>query len=378
MKRVLFFLESLSNGGAEKILSAIVSNLDSKKYNVTVCTVTDEGIYQEKVSKYCRYYSFVKVADYHAGGLRKIRYRSELYFIYHAPIQKVYRKYITDNYDIEVAFIEGYAVKFIAASANRFSKKVTWVHIDMKKNPYAEKYFNSHRQHYSAYKSYKRICCVSENVRRTFENMFFDDTRVVVQYNPVDSEDIVKKAEEKVDLIPNSILQLGTIGRLEEQKGYIRLVDMLGKLYNKGYEFGLWIMGEGSQRQQIENLIEKYHLENNVKLVGFQTNPYKYMSKCDAFICSSYAEGFSTAATEALILGKPIFTTDCAGMEELFGMEKCGEIVPNTDEELFGLLERLVSGNIEIYSFSQAIKRRAVDFDIKKRMKEIEKLLDSV
>lgn len=376
MKKILFFLESLSNGGAEKVLSDIVSNLNKEKYDVTVCTVTDEGTYQEKVIQHCKYQPFLKLADYRAGGLKRLQYRGRLHFIYHAPVQRVYKRYIKDNYDAEIAFIEGYATKLIAASSDKNSKKLAWVHTDMWKNPYSEKYYRNHQEHCAVYNYYDRVCCVSESVRKRFNNMFFDDARVVVQYNPVDSVDIIRKAKEEIPLIPNSTLQLGTIGRLEEQKGYMRLVNMLGKLHDRGYEFGLWIMGEGSQRLQIEDIINKWNLQDNVKLIGFQRNPYKYMSKCDGFICSSYAEGFSTAATEALILGKPIFTTECAGMYELFGNKNCGEIVPNTDEALFDLLERLVSGKIKIQNFSEGVKHRAVEFDIKKRMEEIEKLLD--
>jgi glycosyltransferase involved in cell wall biosynthesis len=207
--------------------------------------------------------------------------------------------------------------------------------------------------------------------------MFFDDDRVIVQYNPVDRDDIIKKGNEKIDLIPNSFLQLGTIGRLEEQKGFTRLIDCVGKLKEQDYKFSLWIVGEGSLRGELEAKIKEYSLEDYVKLVGFHSNPYKYMSKCNAFICSSYAEGFSTSATEALILGKPIFTTDCAGMNELFGGEKCGEIVPNTDEGLYDMLENLASGKWQPQDYTQAVQNRIDFFDIKERIKEIEGILDN-
>ena len=66
MKKILFFIESLSRGGAEKVLSDIVSNLDKNKYDVTVYTVTDCGEYQPVVEKYCNYGSFLHMSE--AGG----------------------------------------------------------------------------------------------------------------------------------------------------------------------------------------------------------------------------------------------------------------------------------------------------------------------
>ena len=177
-------------------------------------------------------------------------------------------------------------------------------------------------------------------------------------------------------MAPNGKLQLGTIGRLEQQKGFIRLLDCLGKLRDEYPDFSLWIMGEGTQRSELEKRIAQYSLEDNVKLMGFQENPYKYMAKCDAFVCSSYAEGFSTAATEALILGKPVFTTLCAGMQELFGSEQCGQIVENTDEALEMMLINLLSGSWKLEDYEEAAVKRGSLFSIERRIQEIEDLLD--
>lgn len=376
MKKVLFFLESLSGGGAEKVLTDIVRNLDQKKFDITVCTVSDEGVYQALVSGKVKYRPLLRQRDYRSGGVRKMLYWLRTKMIYGLPAPLVYRWLFQDTYDIECAFIEGFATKLIAASANPGSRKIAWVHTDMGQNPYAQESYSSIEEHREAYRRYDTICCVSRSVEEVFRKMIFDDERVIVQYNPVDSEEVKRKAQEPIDLTQNTRLQLGTIGRLEQQKGFIRLVETLGKLRARYENYSLWIIGEGSQRTELEGLIAKHHLENNVKLLGFHNNPYQYLSRCDAFICSSYAEGFSTAATEALILGKPVFTTECAGMKELFGDERCGEIVDNTDEALEKMLVNILSGAWKAENYCDAVKRRAEAFDIKKRMVEIEALLD--
>ncbi len=377
MKKVLFFLESLAGGGAEKVLSDIVTNIDKSVFDVTVCTVTDKGIYQKKVEDQVHYRSLLSLDSLKRGNLCRLLYKIKLKLIYNLSPQIVYRYYFKEKYDVECAFIEGFATRIIAASNNRKSKKLAWVHTDMLKNPYAQSYYKKHNQHCEVYRSFDSICCVSNSVKEVFESMFFDDKKVIVQYNPVDSNEVLEKGGEPIELIPNESLQLGTIGRLEPQKGFIRLLESVGKLLQEGFNFSLWIAGEGSQRSQLEAIIQKYHMGNNVSLLGFQSNPYKYLSKCDVFVCSSYAEGFSTAATEALILHKPIFTTECAGMSELFGDKKCGEIVENTDQALFDMLRRLVSGSIHLNDYMEDVSFRAEDFDIKIRMEEIEKLLET-
>ena len=376
MKKVLFFLESLSGGGAEKVLTDIVRNLDPAKFEVTVCTVSDEGIYQSRVEEKVRYRSFLKQRDVRSGGIKKFLYRVKCKLIYTLPAAWVYRWLFREKYDVECAFIEGFATKLIAASSNFRSRKLAWVHTDMERNPYAQKSFRNQEKHTGTYRRYDSIYCVSQSVKEVFRKMILDDERVTVQYNPVDSAEVQRKGREEIDILPNSRLQLGTIGRLTEQKGFIRLLDCLGKLRRENPDFSLWIMGEGTQRLELEKQIADYSLENNVRLLGFQENPYKYMDKCDAFVCSSYAEGFSTAATEALILGKPVFTTECAGMRELFGNEQCGEIVENSDEALEMMMRKLLSGEWKPEVYLDSVRRRAEDFDIKKRMAEIEALLD--
>ena len=377
MKSVLFFIESLSRGGAEKVLSDIVSNLNKEKYDVTVCTVTDEGDYQPKVEQSCNYQSFLKQSDLSKSFVHRFIYRLKLKLIYFLPSRLVYKWCFKEKYDVEIAFIEGFATKLIATSSDPKSKKIAWVHTDVIKNPYADKYYSSLKKHCDTYRKFNEILCVSEYVKSEFEQKFFYSNYIHVQYNVIDTSAIISLSLEDDSTLKNkSIISLFSMGRLEEAKGYIRLVKIMGVLHAKGYTFELMIFGEGSQRQQIESIITQCQMNDCVHLLGFHSNPYKLISKCDAFICSSYAEGFSTAATEALILGKPIFTTDCSGMKELFGEESCGEIVDNTDEALYNLLERIVSGDIDLSQYRIGINRRKEFFGIKKRIKEIEDILD--
>lgn len=376
MVKILFLVESLAGGGAEKVLSDIVCNLNKNKYEVTVCTITDGDIYQDKVSRACEYCSFLRKSDYEAGGFRKLAYWIKLQIIYRLPAQWVYRIFIRRKYDIEVAFIEGFATKLIAASTNHTSKKFAWVHTDIIRNAYADSCYKSLNEQKRTYRHYDSIVCVSKSVREVFLQKMRISKNVVVRYNPVNELEIVQQSSENISVSKESGILLGTVGRLEQQKGYLRLLRCVDALHREGYDLELWIIGEGSQRREMEKYIQEHHMEGIIKLLGFQQNPYKYVNKCDFFICSSYAEGFSTAATESLILGKPIMTVDCSGMKELFGGEHCGEIVPNTDADLYKLLKRIANKEIITAQYEQAVRRRAVQFSMRQRMLEIENIFN--
>lgn len=375
MKKVLFFIESLSRGGAEKVLSDVVCHLDKTKFDVTVCTVTDGDVYQEKVSEACRYRSLLKTESYRAGGIRKVLFWLMMKLIYHFPARLVYRLFFHEEYDVEVAFVEGFATKLIAVSSNKKSRKIAWIHTDMENNPYADRCYRNCKAQEKAYRCFDEIVCVSQRVKEVFEKRFPACKPAVVQYNPVDEMLIAEKSAEPIDFQRPGGLLLASVGRLEEQKGYVRLLNAVGKLLGRGYRFSLWIIGDGTQRKALEDIIRKYDMADSVQLLGFQPNPFCYLEKCDAFVCSSYAEGFSTAATESLILEKPIFTVDCAGMNELFGGYSCGEIVDNSYEALYDMLERLVSGKTDLNLYRPQVSKRAKCFKMQDRMQEIEKLL---
>ena len=151
MKKVLFFIESLGGGGAEKVLSDLVSNLDQTKYNATVISVADGGVYEPIVMKHSHYHPVFANDDYKAGGWKKLWYILKYKLIYSLPAPIAYRWMIQDEYDVEIAFVEGFATRLIAASPNRNSKKLAWVHTDLKNNPYACNRYKSQAEHRAVY-----------------------------------------------------------------------------------------------------------------------------------------------------------------------------------------------------------------------------------
>lgn len=114
------------------------------------------------------------------------------------------------------------------------------------------------------------------------------------------------------------------------------MIRIQRRLLEEGYDVQLLILGTGWQQKELENLCEENGVSNAVTFLGYQTNPYKYVSNCDLFVCASYAEGFSTATTEALIVGTPVCTVNVSGMKEMLGEnDEFGVIVENNEEALY-------------------------------------------
>jgi len=375
MKKVLFVIESLGGGGAEKVLTTIIKYLDKTQFDITVLLVAETGVYVDEVKKYCKVQSMLPEYEKLNNFIDKIRYKLEYKYIYSAKPENVYAKYVKEKYDIEIAFVEGYATKFVMGSSNVKSKKICWVHIDMEKNPYADQYFKNLLEENKIYNRYDKIVCVSNSVKKVLEHKFGLENEMVVVYNPIDKEDILEKAVEKQLKHNDSLIQLVTVGRLEKQKGYDRLINALAIIKREYTNFKVWILGEGSMRDELERLILNNHLEKEVEMLGFKKNPYEWIGAADAFICTSRAEGFSLVIAEAMTLGKPVLSVDCAGPNELLDYGKYGVLVENTEKGILKMLHELLSGKIELNDLKKLSEKRAKDFNLETTVRQIEEIM---
>jgi glycosyltransferase involved in cell wall biosynthesis len=152
------------------------------------------------------------------------------------------------------------------------------------------------------------------------------------------------------------------------------LIKVLALLKDYHFRYKLWILGEGAERENLEKKIKENQLEEKIELLGFKRNPYVWLQQSDVFICSSRVEGYSLVIAEAMILGKPILSVDCAGPNELLGYGKYGVLVPNTDDDLQSMIYRLLSGNIDLEKYAQLSKKRQSFFELSHIMRRIEEM----
>ena len=366
--KILFLINTLTGGGAEKVLVDLVNNLNAEKYDITVQTVVNRGVHLQSLGKHIHYKSINTIKNKWLSNLW-------LYMVnFILPPSIVYRLFIKGDYDYEVSFLEGVPTKLLSASTSRKSKKYAWVHTDLSACYGHEKVFPDIKRHIECYKKYNKIFCVSKSAKEGFIKLFGITENVSVLYNPVDNIKIKELAKEPVeDIIIPDVVKLISVGRLTYLKGYDRLLEVCAKLKNEdNLKFQLWLLGEGEDKSALEKYILNNDLSDYVKLEGFKINPYKYIDKSDIFICSSITEGFSTVVTEAVILEKVLVTTDCAGMKEILGNSEYGLIVENSVDGLYyGIRQILEDRNSYLY-YKNKVRERSRDFQLQKRIKEIE------
>lgn len=387
--KVLFLIHTLQVGGAEKVLVNLVNNMNFAKYDVTVMTVIDTGAFRNELDKNVKYksiYSFgkKKKTDSKTNGnsgnllgmkksIKKILLKIYQFYWRNANCKKIYKKHIKEKYDVEIAFLEGVTSKIIASSNNENSRKYAWIHVDLIKENKTDKFFKSLRSQKETYEKFDKIVAVSKVAREQFIKKFnYDEGKVLVKYNPIDVEDIEKKANK---VIPKKKFTMCAIGRLSKQKAFDRLLRISKKLNEKYIDFELWIIGVGELEKELNDYISENNL-TNVHMLGYQKNPYPYIKSADLIVCSSIAEGFSTVISEAIILEKPIITTDCSGMKELLGESEYGIVCENNEESLYNSIYRVLSNKNEFEKLRKAILGRKKIFDLKESVKQVEDLME--
>lgn len=370
MKKILFYIPNLANGGAERVLVNLVNRMDRSKYDITVQTIFDTGRYRNQLAQGIRYkYNFKKQFR---GSARIFKLFSKEF---------LFRRFIGNDYDIVVSYLESPTTRIVSGCTDPNIKLVSWVHNEMRNFNDFSVSFRSTDERAQCYKKFHRHVFVSRTSMQSFEK-FLNLKNCSVIYNTVESDKIREMSVEDVDDLEfsNENIELVSVGRLIEQKGYLRLLNIMRRLvFEDGFKnIRLTLLGEGYLKNDLEKFIKEHSLANNVRLIGFKSNPYKYVKRSDLFVCSSLHEGYSTAVTEALIVGTPVITTLCSGMEELLQNGEYGIIVKNSEDDLYVGLRDLIANRSEIKRWAEKAALRGNDFSADKTVAAAEKFFDSL
>ena len=155
-------------------------------------------------------------------------------------------------------------------------------------------------------------------------------------YNPFDIEEIREKAEEKIDLNFDYIINVGNLTKVKNQA-------LLLKAYSKlDTNLHLVLVGKGNQETNLKNLAKKLGIEKKVHFLGWQSNPYKYIKNAKLFVLSSNVEGFGNVLVESLILNTPVVSTNCpSGPNEILVDELSQFLAKDNNEDYIKHLNAL-------------------------------------
>lgn len=327
--KLLFVINHLEySNGVASVLVDLVNALDKDKFDVTILAIFRcDKEYIQRIDE------AVKVKSIFNGYFKG---QSKLLSL--LPKKALYKKWIKENYDVEIAFQYGLPTKLIAKSCNKKAKHIAWVH------GYGE-------QHLKTHENYDMIVCCAKSNRDKYKKVFAQPDKVTYLYNLIKDDIIQEKALEKLSVDKKYDFTFCTVGRLSPEKGFDRLLRCHKRLIEEGYLHNLWIVGGGNEYDSLNTYIQANNLRDSALLFGAQKNPFNYMANCDMFICSSYSEGFSTVCVEAGIVGKSILTTDVSGAKEFVYDNEIGLMVQNDEEALYQGMKKILQNkeNTKLY-----------------------------
>lgn len=332
-KKILFLIHDLGQGGAEKVLVNLVNNMDRFKFDIYVTVLFGGGVNEQFLAE-----------DIHFRAVFPRMIPANTKWMKLLTPEQLHKLCVKGKYDIEVSYLEGPSARVISGCQDSDTKLVSWIHVEQHSIQKASRWFRNPSEAQQCYQRFDKTVCVSRYVKEDFCSIFNIVNPCVVLYNTIESEKILELSQEPEEqLLQDGMIRLVAVGSLKPSKGYDRLLRIINRLVGQDYPIHLYILGMGPLEQELRRIVMENNLDKRVTFLGYQTNPYKFVSRCDLFVCASHAEGFSTAATEALIVGTPVCTVEVSGMKEMLGEnQEYGLVTENDEDALFTGIKSLL------------------------------------
>ena len=343
MKRVLFVLQGIGFGGSMTSLLNLLSFIHKDELDIDVLFMDRYGELLEPAQDVANVLAedkFLQAVSTPRPKLKELkRYDLILLRAILAVIGKVSHKTTSDiaythaapkyddKYDCVVAYQESIATSFVAEI--KCKRKIAWVHNDYENVKRIYRGSENLRRLYSAF---DKVICVSKAGRRNFqEKSGLPSEQIDYVYNALRSDSIRSKAKVPVELVldekknkahvlallENRAIKFVSSGRFAEQKRFDRVIKVAKRLKEDKIDFSWIIVGNGDQFERIEKAIISENISDVVALTGGLSNPFPVVNACDVFVLTSQFEAHPMVANEALLLGKPVITTNYESASEV-------------------------------------------------------------
>lgn len=314
-KQVLFFIESLQCGGAEKSLISLLPLLDYSKMEVDLLLLKRGGVFEQYIPEN------IRIIDFHQQVHPLFFLPSQTMFSLRLRWNRLIARKehgaetrwktmhhaytpLAKHYDIAIAYQQGFPTYYLVDKVNA-GKKIAWANVDLTQAGYCVRYNRAF------YNKYDKVVAVSANLQKMLAEEGFASSDKIAVVQDILNVNLIREMATQSDFSKHpSGLTLITVGRMVYQKGYDLAVEAADILRNQGLDFHWYFVGDGAMRETIEKLIREQHLENHITLLGEQSNPYPFMAVADIYVQTSRFEGFGITLAEARIIGKPLISTN--------------------------------------------------------------------
>lgn len=379
-KKILIRIGSLRHGGAEKVLVTFLKNLPQNHYEIDLLLNLYSGKYLSEVPDWINIIYLNKGEMITTNRIQDIP-KKGVRVIYQNALKKfpnlLYNgKLKGKKYDIEFAAIHGMRDE-ILNSPLQSSKKIVWIHNDLSQ---VKEYTETEIKKFFGF---DKIMVISEKIETLFLELAENETqkqKIVKIYNPLDTEEILSKAEQVVNdyefdqKVPTFI----SVGTVFPQKGFDRLLRVHKKLLDEGFKHKILIVGDGYDFENIKKLKTELNLDETATMLGFTNNPYPYFKNADFYILSSRYEGFPTVLFEAITLKKKIIATEVSGVKEMLNNGELGLIVENSEEGIYSGMKKALLNSEYFEKYTDRLKNYEMPFNLENSVQKIISILDEM
>lgn len=379
-KKILFRIGSLRHGGAEKVLATFLKKLPDDKYEIDLLLNLYSGKYLSEIPDWINVIYLNKGEMITTNRLQDIPvkvFRVMYQFVLKKFPKLLYSTILKNKkYDIEFAAIHGFRDE-ILNSPLKNSKKIVWIHNDLRKTHFHNYTDNEIRKFFG----FDKIMVISQHIQKDFESLAKNEdekSRIVRVYNPLDTEEILQKAGREKQEVSNAVPVFVSVGTVFPQKGFDRLLKVHQKLLEEGFNHQLKIVGDGYDFENIKKLKSDLGVVDTADMTGFIDNPYPHFRNADFFVLSSRYEGFPTVLFEAITLKKKIIATEVSGVSEMLENGKLGLIVENSEQGIYDGMKKALENPESFDKYLENMKGYQMPFTLEKSVQHIQKIIDNL
>jgi glycosyltransferase involved in cell wall biosynthesis len=369
-------MPSLIGGGAEKTLINVLELFKDSQFEITVCSFVKKGVYLDKIPENVKLITIIRFEIIFKFFVKCFQ---KLNIIW--PLKYLFNNKINLKYDLGICFLDGVITELLNHNKN-INKRYTWVHSSYLSNSNFNQIYKNkkyvNRIKISRYKGLDGICFVSQDSKSEFIQIFGEFKKTHVIYNPVIEERIkyLASSETYEDFINDKKFKFIAVGSIIDVKNHILIINSIQILSNRFDNFIVYILGSGNLESSLKEKVKKMGLEKFIKFIGFKNNPYPIINYCNVFLMPSKSEALPTAMIEAMILAKPILTTNVPGCREVVEDGKYGLISELNTTDFASKMELCMSDEELLKKLSLCSLQRSKSFSKEKFLHIFHKIID--
>lgn len=375
MKKIVFLINTLDSGGAERVVSNLLNNFVDR-YDCYLILIHNNIFYTLD--------SRVKILNLNEQknllGIKKFLRLPILAY----KLSKIIKEY---KFDEIVSFLT--RANYINILSNILIKHKTIINERAMPSLQYEYGINGKINRFLIKYLYpKSDLCLSNS----YGNMMdlknkFKVINLDYIHNPFNIEMIEKMSKEEIE-IKKKRFTFVTVGRLDKGKNHKLIIDAI-----RDIDADLWIIGDGNLKEELQKYIKELSLNDKVYLLGKKENPFAYILKADCFVFASNHEGFPNVLVEAMLCGCSIISTDClSGPREILApksdinfqlennieLAEYGILTPIKNlEKMKEAMNLIIDDDNLRKDYEEKAKQRANDFRIEEIIKQYEKIINA-